>query len=178
MNLSSRKLVRTALPLVALALLASFSYARMRNSRESVRTAQSDVATCRKLSAEIVDLRKLPQFATVETGAAESITERIEAAAARSQLPPVAVLRIQPQPPSRVGDSPYRIRATRVELRAVTLAQLSRFARELVDENHGLTVRDLRLWNPVNTGEPQPQTAETWSAEIALTQLTFSPPAR
>ena len=39
----------------------------------------------------------------------------------------------------------------------------------------GLTVRDLRLWNPANSAGMKTG-VETWSAELALTQLTFSPP--
>jgi hypothetical protein len=176
MSPSSGGLIRVAAPLAALALLAALGYMRMRSSGASVQAARSDVETCRKLSAEIIALRKLPQFATVESGAAESLAERIENAAAQSQLPPVSLLRIQPQPPVRVGDSPYRVRGTRLELRDVTLAQLSRFARALVDEGRGLTVRDLRLWRA--SGAAAASAAEVWSAELTLTQLAFSPPAR
>ena len=174
---SSRRLLRTALPLVALALLAAYSYARMHNSGQAVISALEDDAACRKLSGEILELRKLPQFAVLESGELEPVTERIETAASASQLPTATILRIQPQPPTRIGDSSYRVRTTRVELRDVTLAQVVRFARELADESRGLTVRDLRLWNPQGASRALTN-PEIWSAEITLTQLTFAPPAR
>jgi len=59
---------------------------------------------------------------------------------------------------------------TRIELRQVNLPQVIRFADQVVDESSGLTMRDLRLRSPAET-----PTGETWSAEITLTQLTFSP---
>jgi hypothetical protein len=175
MNLTPRTLTRTALPLAALMALAALGYAQMHSSREAVRMARSDVEVCRSLSAEVVELRKLPQFAATDSGISQSVAQRIEAASANSQLPSAAILRIQPQPASRLGDSSYRVRATRIELQNVTLAQLCQFARELVDESRGLTVRDLRLWNPINRTASL-AAAETWSAEVLLTQLIFSPP--
>jgi len=164
------------LALGALVLAALFGYLKMNAAAAAMQTASQDVAACRTLVAEITELQDLPQFAALEADRPQTIRESVEQATKTARLPAASLIRIQPQPPFRLGNSEYRLWPTRLELNAVTLQQVTSFAHALADEQRGLTVRDLRLWTP--TSESTAGSGETWSAEITLTQVTFSPKSR
>jgi len=166
----------TLLVLAVLAVLALLGYLRMNASAAAMLAASRDVDECRKLVAEIATLQQLPQFAALEADSSTVIGQRIEHANKTAQLPAESLIRIQPQAPFRLGNSEYRLWPTRLELKQVTLEQVTTFAHSLVDEERGLTVRDLRLWT--TSSESIAGIGETWSAEITLTQVTFSPTSR
>ncbi len=158
---------------VSLAIWLQLGY---RESRERLREAQRRLAECRRLSNQIRRLESMPTFAAVGADSQSSIARRIERALEDSHLSEEAVLRIQPPAqPYRLGESPYQVYPTRIELKGVTLVQVVDFAYALNDAENGLTVTDLRLWAP--RGET-PMGRETWSVEVTLTQLAFSPKNR
>lgn len=158
-----------------LVVAAAVSFWQSRAYSTSLATEQEDANTCRELAAEISALRELPQFAVLEAESVETIFGHIEQAADSASLGS-ALVRIQPSTPSYVGDSAYRIRPIRMELQAVTMEQIVRFAHQLVDENRGMTVRDLEFWQV--RGDRQSAPEESWNAELTLTQLIFSPMRR
>ena len=164
------------LALGSLAVLALVGYLRMNASAAAMRAASQDVRECRKLLAEIAALQELPQFAALEADSPKSIRQRIDQATQTARMPEASLVRIEPQPPLRLGDSEYRLWPTRLELSNVTLRQITTFSHALVDEERGLTVRDLRLWS--NSGDSTAGSQEPWSAEITLTQVTFFPTSR
>jgi hypothetical protein len=164
------------LGLGSLAVLALFGYVRMNVSAAAMRTAAQDAHRCRELLAEITALQELPQFAALEADSPQAFRQRINQATQTARLPQASLLRIQPQPPYRLGNSEYRLWPTRLELSNVTLQQITTFSHDLVDEERGLTVRDLRLW-PASS-ESTAGRQEAWSAEITLTQVTFFPTSR
>ena len=171
-----RKRSLMLLAIASMAGLALLGYLRMSANVVAMRAASRDLGECRRLVAEIAGLQELPQFAALEPDSSTMIGQRIEQANKAAQLPAASLIRIQPQPPFRLGNSEYRLWPTRLELNQVTLEQVARFAHGLADEERGLTVRDLRLWttsSSSNAGMP-----ESWSSEITLTQVTFSPTSR
>ena len=177
----SRRLIRgtsglTFLALGSLATLALVGYLRMNASAAAMRAASHEVRECRKLLADIAALQELPQFAALEADSPQSIRQRIDQATQNARIPEASLVRIEPQPPFRLGDSEYRLWSTRLELSNVNLQQITTFSHALVDEERGLTVRDLRLWS--NSSDSTAGSQESWSAEITLTQVTFFPTSR
>jgi hypothetical protein len=166
----------TWLALGVLAVLAVWGYLRMNANALAMRAAEQDVRDGRELLAEIAALRELPQFAALNADSPKMTRDRIERATQIASLPEDSLVRIQPQPPFRLNDSEYRLWSTRLELSNATLEQITTFAHSLVDEQRGLTVRDLRLWS--NGGDSIAGSQEQWSAEITLTQVTFFPKSR
>ena len=161
--------------LLVLTLTGVYSFAQLRSAERRFELAQNELVESRRLAREIAELRELPQFAALESATDESISARIDAAAAEVGLSPTTIVRIQPQSPAWIDDTPYRVRPTRVELVDVTVRELVQFSHSLIDEAGGMTVRDVRLWS----SEPDSSTrTEKWSAEITLTQMTFSPKTR
>jgi len=160
-------------------LLLAAAYAASMRAAAATRlaTALDDEQRCQKLVADIEALRSRPRWASLTAESPQTITARAEAAMKFAALPPTALIRIEPQSPVRLGESSYRLRATRLELRRVTLEQLTKFAAEMIDRQQGTTLRDLRLSasdaEGVSAGGP-----ETWTAELVLTQLIFSPTRR
>ncbi len=161
--------------IAALIIAGIWSFVEYRASAEQVELASADLAECQRLSADIKQMKSLPTFAALEADSPRRTAERIESAVDQAALPETALVRIQPQSPYRIGNSTYRIWPTRLELKQVTLAQITAFAHALSHADEGLAVRDLRVWYPGREDDKGP---EIWSAEITLTQLAFSPKTR
>lgn len=163
--------------LAAAAAMAAMAWLELREAHEAVRRAAGDLEDCRRLAAEMAEFDKLPAFAVLEPESPRELVDHVQAASQQASLPPEALVRIEPQAWQRPGDGPYRIRPTRLELRNVTLPQAASFAWHLSDSSRGLTVRDLRLSSEQREGSPR-GAVETWTAEVTLTQLVFSPTTR
>ena len=172
----SGKQILLLLGLSTLVGLALLGYWRMNAAAAAMRAAARDVGECRRLVAEIAGLQELPQFAALEPDSSSLIGQRIEQATKDARLEPASLIRIQPQPSFRMGNSDYRLWPTRLELSQVTLEQVASFAHSLADEERGLTVGDLRIWTTSSASSAGMQ--ESWSSEITLTQVTFSPTSR
>lgn len=169
-----KRVFTVALSYTGLLLLTVYSYGQMRSSADAVRRADEELKTCRRLISEINDLQQRPGFAAVEQESPAAMANRVERAARESQLPAAAVVRVAPHPISRLANTDYQISATSLELQNVTLKQVAAFSQNLIDEDHGLTLRDLRLYAGSDPGVER----ETWSADLTLTQLIFSPTNR
>ncbi len=160
----------------SLFILAGVAYGRYTASLERLHDARARLAQCRQLADDIRRLDTLPAFAAIDADSQDATARRIERALHAARLPEDAVLRIlPPAQPYRLGDSPYQVYATRIELKQVAMRQVVEFALALHDAEQGVTVRDLRLWSP---GRRPTGATETWSAEVTLTQLAFSPKTR
>lgn len=145
---------------------------RLREKRAAARDAADNLAECRKLAAEIAGSQESPVIAAMASEPGPEITLRIETAAEAASLPPRAVTSIDPQPPQRIGQTPYRLHDTRVELSPLSLPQVVVFLEAVVAGEESMTVSTLRLTAPRrgSTGD-----AESWRTEVGLTQLVYDP---
>jgi|GEM_PF-4300949 len=157
-----------------LLLIALGGYWTMRSSRQRLHEAQVQLQTCEKLAKDIKTLGDRPGFAALGVDSPRTITTRAEAAGKKAMISPAALVRIEPQVAVRLRDSDYRVRPTRLELRRVTLKQVLAFTHAMIDETQGTTVRDLRL-TASETSSANVKEADSWTAEMVLTQLIFSP---
>jgi len=175
--MNTRRSQFAALVLAAIVIfVAGYSALAMRSSAARLREAKRDEQTCRELIGKIQALKQRRGFAALQAETAQTITQKAQRSKEEANLPAGALFRIEPQSPLRLGDSAYKIRPTRIELRDVTLERLIRFAYSMTADEQGMSIRDLRLTatgpNDGNAG------ADRWSVEIVLTQLIFSPISR
>jgi hypothetical protein len=157
-----------------LAIVTGYGWLAMRASADRARAALAEEPACQRLVAEILSLQRRPRFAGLAAESPHAIAARAEEAVKQAGLPATALIRIEPQSPMRLGDSAYRLRPTRLELRHATLEQVTRFVFHMSREEEGATVRDLRLWAVEEPGGAGTG-AGFWNAEPVLTQLIFSP---
>ena len=180
-----------ALPLAAVLLAATAFQERQRAASERRSLAESVVET-QRLAAT---LRRLEAASTPSAAAAASpdeISNRVQAAQTAAGIDEVALREVQNPEPTRVGRTDFVQRATRIELREVTLPQVAAFAIALEDDAAGLVARRLRLTTPrsqsatggVRRSTPTPPDGqavdadERWNAELTLTQTIRSPTVR
>ncbi|HUY31658.1 MAG TPA: hypothetical protein VMV69_02685 [Pirellulales bacterium] len=169
-------------------VLSVFAVLELRSARAAALAAIRSHAECEELAGEIAKLGAKPSHVTLQTQSSTDVAGRIEAAAQFAQLPMNSLVRIDPQPARRLGDSVYKEQATHVELREVTLKQLIEFLHHL----HGskappgpgggtsFRAKSLYLTAPAQTTIAGAGT-ETWRVELTLTYLIFAPknaPAR
>lgn len=140
--------------------------------RQAARQAGEDLASCRELAREIESLRQKPRMAATEPMAAGELGQRIQAASRQASMGEAAIEGIYPQPPRRMGDSPYVQKPTALALRGVSLPQLAAFLYYLGADG-GLSVRDLRLRSPHSDAAQ-----DTWDAEVTVTVLVYTPAAK
>ena len=174
---------RTALrrALLAYASLAGFllastvvSFVRCRESYLSCRDAARNLDRCRELADAMVRLRSMPRVASQPSvpESVEDFASRVEKAARRAGIPREAILRVDPQPLRRIGETSYQERVVFLELHAVTVRQVITLLATLLGESNLFHVRNLRLTAP---GGPDNTLPERWHAEITLTNLVFAP---
>jgi hypothetical protein len=157
---------------IAVALLAGlgWSYARLSDSRASESAARQDLVDCRQLVDRIELLRQQPAVAGATELKAADLSRRIEQAARAAHFADGSILRIEPEPARRVGETNYLEVPTQLQLRRVTLQQVFTFLHALGGE---LAVHDIRLTAP--RGE---ETGDRWTVEATLTYTVYSPKAR
>lgn len=121
--------------------------------------------------SKLADIRRLenqPRMASLTEETADDIVKRVNAACDAVGL---ALQSVQPGAVNREANSSYSSRNTTIILNNVALPQLIQFADKVEDFNAGLSIRDLTL-TPTGVGNIGP---ETWSVNLTLTQLIFSP---
>jgi hypothetical protein len=158
----------------SLAVLTLLAFVELRSARAAATAALKNLADCEQLAAEVVKLGGRPSHVTMQAHSATEVARRIEAATQVAQIPSNCLVRIDPQPPRRLGDTAYKEQATHVDLREVSLQQLLRFLHELERGETPLRAKSLRLAAPaqVATGAVS---SETWGAELTLTYVDFAP---
>lgn len=158
----------------ALLLLVLASYWMMRASQNRLRAAQTQLQDCEALAKDISSLQNRPGFAALGVDSPRTITARAEEAGEQAEILAESLVRIEPQSAVRLRDSAYRIRPTRLELRRVSLQQVLSFTHAMIDESQGTTIRDIRL-TATDPSATESDDADSWTAELVLTQLIFSP---
>lgn len=160
------------LAVVGLAALAIWSGARLRSARQAALAAAEDVAACQQIAARIAVLRDRPAVAGVQERASAETATRVERAAAAAHITASrSLVSISPEPPRRLGETAYKEAPTQVLLRDVTLRQLVTFLSAVCGEGSGLRPKLLRL------SAPRAEAVDTWSAEVTLCDLIYSPRA-
>jgi hypothetical protein len=141
------------------------------------RSAASRLATDRETLLELQDkLRDIRQFAdtprvaALELESPDRILNRIYAALEEAGLPERTLANQSPFRPQRIGRSDFKLRRVEIQLKPATLPKIVAFCQALRDESTGSVVRDLRIDQPQRQGE-----RETWSSQLTLTQIIFSP---
>jgi len=145
----------------------------MVQSRRAAARAAENLATCRQLAEQIDLLKAVPTHASLERQSLQALSLRIEQAAQIAGIAESAIVRISPQAGRRVKDSAHIEQPTTVQFRQISLKQLVGFLVELSASQSGLQATSVRLTAPRTP--PADQQGETWSVEVVLTQLIFSP---
>ncbi len=153
------------------AVTASLAYSNYVDRQEIASRARADLAECSKLAARIQAIQARPQLASDKPRQAAETTGMIEAAAKFAKIPSARLVRINPGPLRRLGDSPYKEKPTAVFLKKVTMEQVVVFLHNLTGPAGGLTARTLRLSSPSSA-----DTGNLWSVELELTYLIYDPP--
>jgi hypothetical protein len=160
---------------LGLLLVAVFWSAwQWRSSRDAAQTAAENLQVCRRLAARIAQARQQPARAATQAQSSAELASRLEEAAQVAELPEGSIVRIDPQPSRRVGDSSYTEQPTHVELRSVSLEQLIVFLHRLADGPSGLQASSLRLTTPRDETAAN-AAQEPWLAELTLTYFIFAP---
>ena len=170
---SRRQMMLAGLVVVGLSIAAIWHVAWMLEHRGTAQRAANNLADCKLLAEQIVELRTRPAVAADEEMGIQELDDRIEYAKGQARLTNQTrdvIDIVDPQPARRIGNSPYLQKPTMFALRDVSLPQLTAFLYHLTDGS-GLTVRSLRLRVP--TGEA---TADRWDVETTLTYLIYAPP--
>ena len=161
---------KVGLLIVGSLLLTLWSYGRLSAARGRTLRAMADLRECGRLADEIKKLSEQPERASLNEIREQELTGRIEALAKQIGIEAKQILRIDPEPPRRVGETAYMEKPTRLELERVTLPTLVRFLHELGVEVESLRVKDLRLQAP--HGE---EVGDRWRSEVTLSYLLYSP---
>ncbi len=160
-----------ALLLVASAITAGLAYSNSDDRREVAKRTQADLAECSKLAARIQAIQARPQLASDKPRQVAETTGMIEAAAKSAKIPAGKLVRINPGPLRRLGDSPYKEKPTEIFLKNVTMDQVVAFLHNLTGPAGGLTAKTLRLSSPSSA-----DTGNLWSVDLELTYLIYDPP--
>jgi hypothetical protein len=136
------------------------------DANDSVRDAQAS----QQLAARIASLKTQPAMAGTSQQAIEELAARVQASAQSFGINADDIASIAPDAPARLADSPYLEQSTTVELRELTLVQLVDLLYALSNHQSGLRIKALHL-----TAPPQKIGGNTWSAEITVSSLIYSP---
>jgi hypothetical protein len=160
---------------IACLALFAFGAASWAVNRAAAQRAALDLAVCRRLSLEIEQLRDAPHTVHQEQQTQQQITLSIQRAAQIAEIPDADILRVTPQSGRRLKNSAHIQQPVDLEIRALTLGQLSRFLTELQELDKGLHPTSIRLTAPRSESTTSQNENETWACEFVLTYLVFSP---
>lgn len=169
-KLDQRTIVLIGLLAMGLIVTAMWSYGRLNESRSAATAAAADLATCGQLAAGINQLGRQPARAGSHEMQLNELTRRIERSAKSAQIPPDSLIRISPDPTSRIGDTSYQKKSTQVLFRQVTLRQIITFLHTVAAQDAGPQTTRIRLVTPRDQ-----KTGDRWTAETTLTYLIYDP---
>jgi len=154
--------------ILAAGIVSSGGY--LGSARQAAQAAAVDLARCRRMVEEIRAYRRLPARVADEEWLASQTTAMIEAAAAQAGLPPDSLVRISPEAPQRLGQSPYQEKPIQVALSNVSSRQLAGLLHGLSCQARSLSPKSIHLTSP-----RQESAAGAWSAQVVLTYLIYQP---
>ena len=155
----------------ALGAAAVWSYSFMAAQRDAAAQACEDMADVRRMAGQIEAARQRPTLAAEHERVSDEVTGLIEQAAVKAGVPAGSLIRITPEPPSRLGDTVYKEKPTQVVFRNISLKQLVGLVHRLIGSDQQLEAKSIRITAP----NPQ-DTGDLWNAELVLTYLIYDPP--
>jgi hypothetical protein len=158
--------------LIALGGIGAFwTYGAMVSARAAAIAATRDLAACRKMTAQIQSYQKRPVRAAEHVQLTAETTGLVEKSAKDASIDLRNLIRITPEPPSRVGDTVYKEKVTFVHLKNITLKQLVAMGHNLITAKQKLQMKSIRIT------APQPgDTGAWWTVELAVSYLIYEPP--
>lgn len=87
---------------------AGWSMVRLSNARQQARQQARELDECRRLIAQIKNLREKPNIAGATEMQINDLAAVIEKAADEAELPRQNLIRIWPEQARRIGDTPYK----------------------------------------------------------------------
>ena len=167
---NQRRLVLAGLLGVTLLVTTTWSYAALRRNHAAAKNAANDLITCQTLAAEIRDLGRQPAVAQSKQIQLDELTRHIEQSTKMASIPPDRLIRIWPDPASRVGNTPYQRKSTQVLFRRVTLRQIIMFLHTISSRKGGPQATRIRLLAPRDDASDK-----LWTVETTLTHLIYQP---
>ncbi|HOF17630.1 MAG TPA: hypothetical protein PK082_01880 [Phycisphaerae bacterium] len=155
---------------VGLLISVAWSYSRYCRLRAAAAAGQADLRDCAQMASRIEKLSRRPTLASDHEKLATETTRLIEEAAKSAGISGDRLIRISPESPARLGETPYKEKPTGVLLKNVTLKQIVEFVHALLSGEHGLNAKSIRIAAP-----REQDTGEEWTAEIVLTYLVYDP---
>ncbi len=169
MNRRAAMLILLILLLWGAVLLAA---GHMVQQQSDARTAERDLADCRRWAEGIRRCRNLPETAADRVRHSGDIQGAVEREAAAAGVPLSRIVDIAPQPPVRIEDTVYKERPTLVRLEGVTSRQLAAMLHGLSSAKNGLHPKTIHLRQANGSGGE-----EQWHVDTTLTSLLYDPPS-
>jgi len=172
MTRSPRRLLLWVMAALAgLTVLDALAAMRLADARANAERQRDNALRCRSLAASIASLRSLPSVAGASEPANDDLARHVEAAAATAGIAKEAVIRIAPEAPRRIGDTPYLEKPAQLTLKQITLLQLAALLRQLTADASGIRATSLRI-----SGPREGENSGHWNCEVTLTYRIYSPP--
>ena len=135
--------------------------------------AQTNLQSCERLAAEILQKRKAPQQATDKERSEAALFELMQESLHNASLPTTALKRVDSRAPKRLTGSDYLQHQIEAELQAITMQQLIEFLLYLNEHAPEFEVSDLHL-SVARKRSKTAETSELWEAEVTLTYLIYA----
>jgi len=151
--------------------LVGWSYIFMSHQQDAVHQGAEDLDECFRMVPLIENCGRLPMLAADQERIAGEITSLIEQAAKDSRISVgKSLVRINPEPAQRVGDSVYKEKPTQVLLRDVTLPQVVEMLHRMASSGQPLHAKSIRI-----TAPKEEDMGPTWNAEVTVSYLIYEP---
>ena len=147
---------------------------RLRQASSSYTVALDNLQECRGLATKIRELQDQPSRAQLSPESAAQISQRVQAAAEAARLPSSIIAAIDPQSPTTLAQSNYRVQTTRIAFNSLTLTQLVTILSSLDGAGDALVVNFIDLAPAKPSGATTP-TAEQWLPSASVSGLIFEP---
>lgn len=158
-----------------LAVAAGWSVRSMQQQRSGMETAAEALHEAGHYADRIARLEHQPQRAGARRMPVNQLTQMIEQCVEAAGIEPGRLDRVWPEPPRRLGDSPYQESVTRILLRRVTLEQLIELLRAIDRAEQRLTVSMLRLTAPRGVDDLEQPGPGYWTVELNISYLIYAP---
>ncbi len=169
-NADHRPLILVGVLGLVLTITAAWTFGRLSDRRSAAIGAATDLADCRRLATQIQQLGRQPALAGSGEMQLNELTRRIERSAKSAQIQPDSLIRISPDPASRVGNTAYKKKSTQVLFRGVTLRQIMTFLHTVAAQDTGPQTTRVRLVAPHSD-----DAGDRWTVETTLTYLIYEP---
>jgi hypothetical protein len=150
------------------AVACGFAYARLRNNRDAAGAAREDVLKSKAALDEIIDASSGGARAASANLDQSELNRRLRDAAQTAGIAQKLVS-IEPGQPNRIPNADYNEMLVFLRLEPVSLKQLVTFLHELGTSDRSCRARNIELRTPTENS------ADTWSADITMAYLIYSP---